>query len=191
MGAGSVFLLGVPLVAAEGSDSPSPPQDVRITPEADGTFTVTWLPPAYDGGAPIVEYQVRRLSENGWNFLGTTPDLSFYDSGATGPVAGLIVGYEVTVENALGQTSSSTSFLALGNSIPGRGPPTCYFVEERVPEGVGINGSCLIIFLADNGPSAVNQTMMMVLPIWRDTLVPILNAPGDKIPPGVPELVFE
>ena len=82
---------------------PGAPREVAVAMDRGaGTATVTWLPPARNGGAPITGYTVERSTDSGtWTLLGTTDgETTTYTD--TAPSTASRVLYRVRAENRIG-----------------------------------------------------------------------------------------
>lgn len=130
------FHMGVRVVGLPRTP-PGPPRDLTTTPTAEG-FTVSWRPPADDGGSPITGYTVR-VDGGGGNPL---------PAGATSYQAvGLVPGTQHTVVvvpfNALGAGSGATTTASVAAAPPVAiregmfvrvpGTPTVYRIAGGAP----------------------------------------------------------
>ena len=96
----------------EASATPTAPPEPPGTPTdlqalaGDGTVSLSWTAPSFDGGSPITGYRVYRgTSPGGETFLQSTGAVtSFHDSGL---VNGTTYYYKVTALNAIGEGSLS------------------------------------------------------------------------------------
>lgn len=64
-------------------DKPLPPQNVIVADITAETATITWQPPADDGGKPVTLYIIERreASRRAWNKIGDTASLQLPASG--------------------------------------------------------------------------------------------------------------
>ncbi|MCK5291781.1 MAG: right-handed parallel beta-helix repeat-containing protein [Thermoplasmata archaeon] len=105
-----------------------PGQPTRLVASTgDREVTLTWAPPADNGGSPIANYSVYRGPFSGGEaFLVEIGDeLTYTDSGL---MNGRTYSYRVTAKNAIGEGSRSDSISAVPMVVPG--PPIALAVEE-------------------------------------------------------------
>lgn len=63
------------------SDKPSPPQGpLEVCGMTESSCTISWSPPAYDGGTPLLDYTVSRKEANkkAWVQLATVTETSLF-----------------------------------------------------------------------------------------------------------------
>ena len=87
---------------------PDGPTGVAVTP-GDGALTVTWTPPASDGGSPLAGYDVTALPRTGTAAAVTSLAAGAIEATLTGLANG--VAYDVTVaaRNAAGPSRAATA----------------------------------------------------------------------------------
>jgi hypothetical protein len=110
-------LLLVPAALADSQGAPLPPAYV-VANWTTGGVVVEWLPPADDGGHPIVAYWIERLDTDTtvpvWERIGTTVgDARFFLDAAAG------TAYRVIAVNEAGQSPPATT-LTLTSSGAGQ-----------------------------------------------------------------------
>jgi Fibronectin type III domain len=102
-------------------DPPAAPTDVLVE-VTKGRITVTWLPPADDGGAPIISY--RTTSTDGdltCTSAATTATLQ--TCSLDGAKAGATYVFTVTATNSAGESAPSAASRPAGfTTVPGRPP---------------------------------------------------------------------
>ncbi|MCJ2556432.1 MAG: right-handed parallel beta-helix repeat-containing protein [Candidatus Thermoplasmatota archaeon] len=98
---------------------PSQPQNLEATP-ADGQVTLTWDPPAYDGGSPILNYRVyRRIDYDNQAFLVQIGNvLTYTDENLTN---GQTHSYWISARNQVGEGLETEDVYATPATVPG--PP--------------------------------------------------------------------
>lgn len=97
---------------------PSPPLSLAATATDVGEITVTWEPPADDGGSAVTGYRVYlAAAESGpWVLIGSTSGLAYVDSGLPNNVTR---HYRATAVNAVGEGDASVSDDATTFDYPG------------------------------------------------------------------------
>ncbi len=105
-------------VSANPAGTPGPPTALSAL-AGDGSVTLSWLPPANDGGRPITSYSIYRgLAPGGETLLATLGTVTAYtDPGLSNGVA---YYYQVTAGNAIGASprSSEVSITPTGAPSP-------------------------------------------------------------------------
>jgi large repetitive protein len=85
---------------------------------ADGQFTVTWIPPATDGGSPITGYTVEwNINDNGWNNA-VQVDGGPLTRTQTGLTAGDSIAVRVRAKNTIGAGAPSVELNATIPDVP-------------------------------------------------------------------------
>ena len=86
------------------STNPTAPTEVRITNEGDRTLTVSWAPPANNGGSAITNYKVQWKGDGETNWTTATPEKSATDRQhvITGLTNGTMYTVQVFARNATG-----------------------------------------------------------------------------------------
>ena len=107
-----------PLITPAGSASlpPSPPRNLRAT-AGNGTVTLAWDAPFFDGGSPIINYRIYRGTAPGSETLLTTlgNQLRWVDMGLTN---GAAYNYEVAALNVAGESPRSNEVSATPATTP-------------------------------------------------------------------------
>lgn len=82
-------------------DKPQAPRDLNIESVAEDAVSLSWQPPAYDGGSPIKGYTVekREVSRRSWHKAGTTRDTKFTVKQL---MEGQTYSFQVRAENEFG-----------------------------------------------------------------------------------------
>jgi parallel beta-helix repeat protein len=95
---------------------PSQPQNLQATP-GNGRVDLTWTPPAYDGGSPILNYRVyRRINSEAEEFLIQIGNvLTFADMGLTN---GDTCRYWVSARNIVGEGLKSEETDTIPATVP-------------------------------------------------------------------------
>jgi len=114
------------------TDVPSAPRDIQIGHVTRDSCTVTWSPPASDGGAPLIGYHVeqRLISRPSWVRVGPVV------SGTSLRVPGLFDGqtyqFRVTAETraGLGDPSPSSAAVTARDPWTRPGPPSVPQVSD-------------------------------------------------------------
>ena len=98
---------------------PGPAEDVSVSEVTNGSCTLTWNAPQYDGGSAVIGYYVYRLIKSSWSRINSTP----------------IPERSVSID--LLQTSSEHEFHVCAVNAVGEGPPSesvWAFLTEPEPE---------------------------------------------------------
>ncbi|HKZ64661.1 MAG TPA: kelch repeat-containing protein [Thermoplasmata archaeon] len=103
-------------VAATTATVPSAPQSVTAGP-GDRQVTLSWGPPADDGGSPILSYSVYRDSTR----IDVEGATSFVDTGLANDVT---YTYRVSARNTIGEGANSSAAEATPTAPPPPPPPT-------------------------------------------------------------------
>ncbi len=93
----------------------------------DGKIVLTWQPPEYNGGTPIISYKVYRgESEDELSLLIETPDTSYTDTSVTN---GIVYFYKIVAVNKIGDGE----VLEIPSIMPGGlpGVPTNFKLEVK------------------------------------------------------------
>ena len=114
------------------TDVPSAPLDIQVDHVTRDSCTVTWSPPASDGGTPLVGYHVeqRLISTPTWVRVGPTV------VGTSFQVVGLLDGqtyqFRVTAEtrDGLGDPSPASAAVTARDTWTRPGPPTMLQVSD-------------------------------------------------------------
>ena len=133
-------------VVATPASVPGPPQGL-IAQEGIEKITVTWMPPADDGGSAVTSYSVYRGLTSGAEvhlvILGNV--LTYTDSGLIGEQEYF---YEVSAINGVGEGPMSNEASATALVPPPNRPPTC--VIDSPDKGAILFGSVQIAGTADD-----------------------------------------
>ena len=98
-------------------DVPSSPRDLHVTDVTQDSITLSWLPPADNGGSEVIRYVIEKRDalRMSWQMAGTTPTTKFT---VTRLSEGVQYVFRVTAENAQGQSLPEE----LMKAIAPRGP---------------------------------------------------------------------
>ncbi|TLZ66884.1 MAG: hypothetical protein E6K12_05390 [Methanobacteriota archaeon] len=137
---------------------PGAPRDLGAT-AGDATVTLSWSPPASDGGSPITNYKIYRGTVSGQLSLRTTvPNvLAYTDSGLTN---GQAYYYQVSAVNAVGEGAHSNEASATpisGQTVPG---------APRALSAASGNGTIALTWLA---PSSDGGSPITGYKVYRGT----------------------
>ena len=89
-------------VSARTFDKPGAPQNVIVS-SGDSFATLSWSAPSYNGGSPIIGYNIYRNTSGAWSLIASLVP-SYVDTGLQN---GQVYGYMVRAVNSLGEGSSS------------------------------------------------------------------------------------
>jgi alpha-tubulin suppressor-like RCC1 family protein len=190
VGAGSDFTLAVPALTASAPGAPTGVSAVA----GNASATVSWTPPASDGGSPITEYDV--VSSPG----GIT--VTAGASATSAPVSGLINGtaytFTVAAKNAIGTgAASAPSNSVTPATVPG--PPTgvsavagnaAATVSWTPPASNG--GNAITKYTATSSPgnvsvdAAANATSVVVSGLTNGTAYTFTVTATNAIGPSLP-----
>lgn len=101
-------------VSARTFDRPGAPQNVIIS-SGDSFATLSWSAPSYNGGSPIIGYNIYRNTSGEWSLAASLVPSPYVDTGLQN---GQVYGYMVRAVNSLGEGSSSEEV----NIMPARVP---------------------------------------------------------------------
>ncbi|MEM3488442.1 MAG: Ig-like domain-containing protein [Nitrososphaerota archaeon] len=115
-GGGVVKQQQVTLIVQPVATVPSAPQNLMAT-AGDGRVTLTWSPPASDGGSTITNYKIyRRTSSTSQTLIATVGNvLTYTDTSVTN---GVTYYYQVSAVNSVGEGSKSNEASATPTSTP-------------------------------------------------------------------------
>ena len=100
------------------ADRPDPPRKLEATTIAHDRIDLKWIPPLYDGGAPILEYSIEASNdEREWRELAVVEGLEFVH---LDPVLGVVWHYRVRAENESGISDPSNIASAMIDDPVGR-----------------------------------------------------------------------
>jgi hypothetical protein len=142
-------LLLVPVALADPLDAPLPPAFVQAAATPAGV-RVSWLPPADDGGYPVVAYWVERLDTDAalpaWERIATTTGDTFSFLDAT---AGAATAYRVSAVNQAGPSLPSAPTVSTASGMRGSG----LAASLGDPQVVSMNDSCTAVHLGLPSPN--------------------------------------
>ena len=104
---------------------PGRPEDVTATNVMNGSTTLTWSAPQYDGGSPVTGYNVEMYSGSGWNMINEKP-ITACRIDIDDLVEGTQNEFRVRAENEVGLGPPSVSTLVEVEymfQVPGRPDP--------------------------------------------------------------------
>ena len=123
------------------SAAPGAPTDVAVASPANGSATVSWGPPAYDGGNPVVSYQV---SASPGGAACTSTDLSDLSCTVSGLSPTTAYTFWVTATNPSGTGPGGYATLFVPGCVPAPGSDLvgCNFTDLNL-SGVDLDRSDL------------------------------------------------
>jgi len=155
------------------ADVPSAPQEIQVGHVTRDSCTVTWSPPASDGGAPLTGYHVeqRLLSRPSWVRIG--PLVTATSHRVSGLFDGQTYQFRVTAESGagLGDPSPASAPVTARDPWSRPGPPTMPQVSDVTRK------SCRVSWLAptDDGGDEIRGYSVEYKVSWIATYYNSIN----------------
>ena len=170
---------------------PSAPTNLKAV-AGDGSVTLSWAPPASDGGTGITGYQVLRGTSSGRESstpVKTVTSTGFTDAGVSN---GTTYYYTVVAVNGVGPSPQSTEASATpqaatpppppsgggGGPAPDPGPPPTPATAPAAPLGLTAAGADGVIRLTWSAPTSDGGSPVTGYQLYRGT-----TAGGESAPP--------
>jgi hypothetical protein len=118
--------------------TPTAPLSVIASPYGSQTVWLYWNPPADDGGAPVIQYQIQwATSANGpWQFFATTPNI-YYKASSGNWNNGTRYYFRILASNTVGWGAPSAVVSAIPRTVPSAPAGCSAWYEGKYYYGYG------------------------------------------------------